>query len=141
MTLTECTVRSCPIDLISTNHFRIASIAAAIGYSLGLEVFSFVVGVITQAIKEGESLSRDKDGDLGPKLNIATRLATNNRSDVCLIEAHDAIRDASIIYVIKNGLLAHQLTDHKQLLIDVPSGGQKAATAGNQGIDARQIPL
>ncbi len=83
------------------------TIAAAIGHRLSLEVFSFVVGVITQPIKEGESLSSNRDGDLGPKLNIATRLATNNRSDVCLVEAHDAVGDASAICVIENGLLAN----------------------------------
>jgi hypothetical protein len=35
--------------------------AAAIGYSLGIEVFSFVVGGMTQPIKEGESLTGDRD--------------------------------------------------------------------------------
>ena len=65
MTLTECTVRSCPIDLMSTNHLRIMTIAPEIGHRLCLEVFSFVVGVKTQPIREGESLSCDRDGYLG----------------------------------------------------------------------------
>lgn len=44
-------------------------------------------------------------------------------------EFHDAIRDASAMFVIENGLLADQLADHQQLLIALPSGGQKAATS------------
>jgi hypothetical protein len=48
-----------------------------------------------------------------------------------LAEAHDAIRDASAVCVIENGLLAEQLADHQQLLIDMPSGGQKAATTND----------
>ena len=61
VTLTECTVCSCPVDLVSTNQFRIVTISVAIGDRLSLEVFSFVVGVVTQAIEEGESLAGDRD--------------------------------------------------------------------------------
>jgi hypothetical protein len=54
-----------------------------------------------------------------------------------LVAADDAIRDASAVCVIKNGLLADQLADHQQLLIDMSSGGQKAATTSDQGVNAR----
>jgi hypothetical protein len=37
------------------------TVAAAIGHCLSLEVFSFVVGVVTQAIEEGESFAGDRD--------------------------------------------------------------------------------
>jgi hypothetical protein len=42
--------------------------------------------------------------------------------------------------VIENGLLTDQFTDHKQLLVTMPSGSQKAATTIDEGINARQIP-
>ena len=58
-----------------------------------------------------------------------------------LAETDDAIRDASTVCVIENRLLADQLADHQQLLIDMPSGGQKASTTSDQAVDARQIPL
>jgi hypothetical protein len=35
--------------------------AAAIGDGLGLEVFSFVVGILAEPIEEGESLAGDRD--------------------------------------------------------------------------------
>jgi hypothetical protein len=59
MSLAERTVQSCAEDLVSTNHFRVKSIAAEIGLRLSLEILSFVVGVVTEPIKEGESLTRD----------------------------------------------------------------------------------
>jgi hypothetical protein len=58
-----------------------------------------------------------------------------------LAEADDAIRDASTVCVIENGLLADQLADHLQLLVDIPSGGQKTAATCDQSVKARQIPL
>lgn len=58
-----------------------------------------------------------------------------------LEEADDAIRDTSAVCVIENGLLADQLADHQQLLLDMPSGGQKVATTSDQAVNARQIPL
>lgn len=58
-----------------------------------------------------------------------------------LAEAGDAIRDASTVCVIKNGLLADQLVDCQQLLIGMPSGGQKAAATYDQVINACQIPF
>ena len=73
------------------------TISAAVGDRLSLEVFSFVVRVVTQAIEEGESLSGDRDGDLGSELNIATSFTSDNRPDMCLIEADEAIRDVSTV--------------------------------------------
>lgn len=58
-----------------------------------------------------------------------------------LAETDDAIRDASTVCVIENRLLADQLADHQQLLIDMPSDGQKASTTSDQAVDAHQIPL
>ena len=60
MTLTECRVRYCSIDLVSTNHFRVETMAAPIGHRLSLEVFSFVVGDVTKPIEEDESLTGDR---------------------------------------------------------------------------------
>jgi hypothetical protein len=59
---------------------------------------------------------------------------------VRLEEAHDSIGNVSAVCVIENGLLANQLTDHQKLLVDRPSGGQKAATASDQGVNARKTP-
>jgi hypothetical protein len=82
MPLAECSVRSCPINLVGTNLLRVVSTAAAIGHRLNLKVISFVVRVKTQSFNEGKSISSDRDRDLCPWLNIATRLAANNRSDM-----------------------------------------------------------
>jgi hypothetical protein len=60
---------------------------------------------------------------------------------VCLAEADDSIRDASGVCVIENVLLANQFTGYQQLLVDMPSGRQKATIAGYQGINSRQIPF
>ena len=70
MTLTECTVGSCPEDLFSTNHFQIVAMAAPKGDRLRIEVFSFVVGVVTQPLEAGESLTGDRDGDLGSETTL-----------------------------------------------------------------------
>ena len=43
--------------------------------------------------------------------------------------------------MLENSLLADQLTDDQQLLEDMPSGRQKTATTGDQGVNTRQIPL
>ena len=60
---------------------------------------------------------------------------------MCLAEADDAIWDASAVCMIENALLADQLADHQQFPVDMPSGGQKAATTSDQGVNACQIPL
>jgi hypothetical protein len=39
----------------------VVTVAAAIVHCLSLEDFSFVVGVVTQAIEEGESLAGERD--------------------------------------------------------------------------------
>jgi hypothetical protein len=61
LALAEGTVRSYAVDLVSTNHLRIVTMATPIGNRLTLKVFSLVVGIITQAIEEGESLAGDRD--------------------------------------------------------------------------------
>jgi hypothetical protein len=60
---------------------------------------------------------------------------------VCLAKTDNAIRDTSGVSVMKNSLQSDQITDHQQLLVDVPTGGQKAASTRDHGIDARQISL
>jgi hypothetical protein len=52
----------------------------------------------------GESISSDRDQDLGAKLNVAPRITTNNWPDVVLIEADDAVRDTSAFRVEKDAL-------------------------------------
>ena len=60
---------------------------------------------------------------------------------MCLSKAGNSIRDASAVCVIENALLSDQLADHQELLVEMPSGGQKAATTSDQGINAHQITL
>lgn len=76
-----------------------------------------------------------------PRTQHCNELPADNRPDIGLPEAHDAIRDDSAVFVIKNGLLADQPADYQQLLIDMPSGDQKAAATSDQAINPRQVPL
>jgi hypothetical protein len=122
MTLTEGSIRAASVDMVSTHHFRIMTVTAAIGYCLTLEVFSFVVRVVNQAIETIESVAADRDLDLGFEIDTATGLTTNNRSYMGSAEPDDAIRDASTVCVKENRLLTDQLADHQLLLIDMPSG-------------------
>jgi hypothetical protein len=59
MTLTEGSIGSRSINLVSTDYPWIVTISASISSSLSLQVFSFVVGIITQMIKKGESSASD----------------------------------------------------------------------------------
>ena len=59
------------------------------------------------------------------------RFPADNRPDMCLAEADDVIRDDAAVCVIESGLLPGQLTDNQQLLVDMPSGDQKAATTSD----------
>jgi hypothetical protein len=61
MTLTEGSIGAGSVDLVSTNHYRVMTVTAAICHCLSLEVFSFVVGGVTQVIEESESLAGDRD--------------------------------------------------------------------------------
>jgi hypothetical protein len=61
MPLTISTILSCAVDLISTDHFRVVAMTAAIGSCLSLQVFSLVAWVVTQPMKERESLAGDRD--------------------------------------------------------------------------------
>lgn len=97
MTLTERAVCPGPINLISTDHFWIAIIAAALGSCLSLQIFSFVVGAKTEPIKETETIASDGDGNLGAEINVASALPGNNRPEVRLAEAYDSIGDTSAI--------------------------------------------
>lgn len=101
----------------------------------------FILGIKTQPIKKGESISSDRDRYLGAKLNIASRLTANNWPDVGLIDADDAVRDTSAFRVEKNGLLSDQLADNQKLLIGISPSRLKACTTGSQGINAVQIAL
>jgi len=65
----------------------------------------------------------------------------HNGPDMGLAKADDPIWDTSAVSVIENGLLAHQFTDHQQLLVDMPTGGQKATAAIHQSVNAREITL
>jgi hypothetical protein len=59
MALAESSVGSRSINLISTDHFGIVTMAAPEGSCLSLQVFSFVVRIITQPIKEGKAVTSD----------------------------------------------------------------------------------
>jgi hypothetical protein len=61
MALAEGTIGASSIDLISTDRFWAMTMTAAMCPCLCLQVFPFVVGVVTQAIEEGESLAGDRD--------------------------------------------------------------------------------
>jgi len=61
MPLDECTFQSCPIDLVDTNHFRVVTITAGIGYRLILEVIYLAVRVVAERILEGENLTFHRD--------------------------------------------------------------------------------
>jgi hypothetical protein len=59
MTLAEGTICSQSINLIGTDYPWIVAILATIRSCPGLQVLSFVIGVETQAIKEGEPIASD----------------------------------------------------------------------------------
>ena len=58
-----------------------------------------------------------------------------------LAEADDPVRNTSAVRVVENGLLTNQLADNQQLLVNMASGGQKVATTGDQGVNAREVSL
>jgi hypothetical protein len=97
MTLAEGTVDSRSINLIGTDYLWIVAISATISSCLGHQVISFVIGVETQAIKEGEPIASDLDRDLHSKFNVASGFPTHDGPDVCLVEAKDANRNTSAI--------------------------------------------
>jgi|GEM_PF-5094770 len=57
--LAEGSVRPSPGNLISTDDHWLVSVSASIGSCLSLQVFSFVVGIVAQPSKEGESIASD----------------------------------------------------------------------------------
>ena len=105
MTLTESSIRPGTVNLISTDHLRVAAISAAISLGLAFQVLSFLVWVEAQAIQICESFDSDRNRDLGAKLYVASGLAANNQPDVRLAEADDAVWDASAVRVLLNVLL------------------------------------
>jgi hypothetical protein len=59
MTLAESSVGLRSINLISTDHFGMVTMAAPEGSCLSLQVFSFVVRIITQTIEKGKTVTID----------------------------------------------------------------------------------
>lgn len=112
MTLTEGTIGTGPVDLISTDNFWVKAVAAAKGPHQVLQDFSFVVGLMTQPIQVGKSIACHRNGDLCPKLNVAPRFATHDRHDMSLIQADDPVMNTHAIRMVENALLANQFTDH-----------------------------
>ena len=128
MAQAEGSISAGSIDLIGTDNFWVVTMTAAIGLCLGLQVFSFVIGIKAESIQEGKALTCHRDRNFCSKLNVAPCLATHDRPDMSLPEADDAVRNTSAIRVVKNVLLTDQLADNQKLLVDVSSSGQKACT-------------
>jgi hypothetical protein len=61
VSLAEDTIRSGAVGLISTDNFVIVPIRIAIGSCLSFQIFSFIVGVAIQAVKECETITGDRD--------------------------------------------------------------------------------
>ena len=51
------------------------TVSLTIGYCLRIKVFCFIVRNETQPIKEGKSITIDRGGDLGAKLDAAAGFA------------------------------------------------------------------
>ena len=106
-----------PILCDKSNQHRspsVGSIAAKKSSGRRFQPFSFVSGVYPQPTQERESVSSGRDRNLGAKLNVVSRLAAHDRPDVGLVEADDAVRDASsVVTKIKNVLLSDQPNDHQ----------------------------
>ena len=139
--LAERSIGESPIDLISTDHFWVVTVAAAIGSRLRLQAFSFIVGVIAQMIQECKADACHRNRDLGPELNIAPRLAVHDRPDMGLVQTDDPVGNTPAIRVIENALLANAFTHHQQFLIPVTTCHKQACPTCDQGIDADQVAL
>jgi hypothetical protein len=59
MSLAEGSAGSRSINLISTDHLWIVAISAAISSCLNLQIFSFILEVITQPIEKDEHIASD----------------------------------------------------------------------------------
>jgi len=55
MALAEGSIGTGSIDLISTDNLWTMAMTAAIGSCLRIQIFSFVLGVIAQAIQKGKA--------------------------------------------------------------------------------------
>ncbi len=103
---------------------------APIGPCLGFQVFSFVVGIEAESIEKRKAFTCHRDGNLRSELNIAPCLAKHDRPDMGLAEAHDAVRDASAVRLVKNILLTDKLADNQKLCVGISTSRQKACTTG-----------
>ena len=130
MAQAEGSIGAGSIDLIGTDHFGVVTMTAAIGPCLGLQVFSFVVGIKAESIQKGKAFTCHRDGNLRSELNVAPCLATHDRSDMGLAKADDAVRNASAVRLGQNALLTDQLADNQQLLVGIWPSCQKTCTTG-----------
>ena len=130
MAQAERSIGASSIDLICTDHFWEVTMTAAIGPCLGFQVFSFVVGIKAQSIQKRKPFTCHRDGNLRSELNVAPCLATHDRPDMSLAKADDAVRDASAVRLVKNGLLTDQLADNQKLLVGISPSRQKACSTG-----------
>ena len=106
--LAESSIGASQIDLISTDHFWVVIVPAAIGSRLSLQVFSFVVGVLAQKIQKCKAVACHRNRDLGSELYIAPRLAAHNRPDMGLVQTDGPMGNTPAIRVIENALLANE---------------------------------
>lgn len=60
MTLAECTISSCAVNLIGADDFRMAAVLTTICLGLDFQIFPFVVGVKAQPIQESKSFTGDR---------------------------------------------------------------------------------
>lgn len=139
--LSEGTIRSCPVDLVSTDYFWVMNMPTPIGSRLSLEIFSFVVGLVAEPVKECKLTTCHRSRGLGSECNAAPGLAANDRPGTSLIETDDPIGGAPIAGMAQNSLLTGELADHQQLVAPMPTCYKRAVTAGDHGINTGQITI
>ena len=61
MAQAEGSISAGSIDLIGTDNFWVVTMTAAIGLCLGLQVFSFIIGIKAESIQEGKALTCQRD--------------------------------------------------------------------------------
>ena len=93
ITQADGTIGKGSANLVSADQFWIVTITKAINPGLGLQVFSFVVGVIAEAIQEGKAIACYRDGNHCTKFKVAACFGTHDWPNMSLSEADDAIRD------------------------------------------------
>lgn len=75
MAQTEGSIGAVSIDLISTHHFGVVNMTAEISPDLGMQVFSFDLGVKADSIQKRKAITCHRDRDLCAKLNVTPQLA------------------------------------------------------------------